>query len=289
MKKGKKIAIIIAIILSGMIAYVAWQVWASENCLIVNEYQCDTGKLSEAIQMVVLSDLHGHEFGEKNEKLVKYTAEQSPDIILLAGDFVNNYSENSDIACELIRNLKEIAPVYFAMGNHELEYMETGKIQLQAELEAAGAIVLDKEYVDIEINDERIRIGGLYDYAFGSTPDENLASAAPEDTKLFLEDFQNADALKIMMSHRPDSFIFGDAASYWDIDLVVSGHDHGGQVVLPFLGGVFGGDQGYFPEYVHGLYQKEEIQLFVTSGLGTNRKILPRFNNKPEIAVITCT
>ena len=92
--------------------------------------------------------------------------------------------------------------------------------------------------------------------------------------------------MKIMMSHRPDSFIFGNASSVWKVDLVVSGHDHGGQVVLPVLGGVFGGDQGYFPEYIHGMYQKDQMHIFVSSGLGSYGEILPRINNVPEIAVI---
>ena len=85
---------------------------------------------------------------------------------------------------------------------------------------------------------------------------------------------------------RPDSFIFGDAASVWDVDLVVSGHDHGGQVVVPFAGGVFGGDQGYFPKYVHGMYEKERLHLFVSSGLGSANEPLPRVNNLPEVAVV---
>ena len=81
-------------------------------------------------------------------------------------------------------------------------------------------------------------------------------------------------------------FIFGDAASVWDVDLVVSGHDHGGQVVVPFAGGVFGGDQGYFPKYVHGMYEKERLHLFVSSGLGSANEPLPRVNNLPEVAVV---
>lgn len=104
--------------------------------------------------------------------------------------------------------------------------------------------------------------------------------------KHFLEEFEDTDAFKIMISHRPDSFIFGEAAEEWDIDLVVSGHLHGGQVVVPLLGGVYGGDQGYFPEYVHGMYEIGNMHLFVTSGLGTNKKAVPRVNNRPEVAVI---
>ena len=102
----------------------------------------------------------------------------------------------------------------------------------------------------------------------------------------FLEEFQNTDRYKIMLCHRPDSFVFGDASDYWKIDLVISGHDHGGQVVIPFKGGLYGGDQGWFPPYVHGLYRTGRIRLFVTSGLSSEKQKLPRWNNRPEIAVL---
>ena len=223
--------------------------------------------------------------GRDNEALAERIKGQSPDLILMDGDFLNADSDNADIPCDLIRRLIKTAPVYYALGNHELSYIENGHPELVDELQESGAVVLDKEYVDLEVRGTAIRLGGMYDYAFG-LDGSNSAAAAPEDVKTFMEDFQDPERLKIMMSHRPDSFIFGDASSYWDVDLVISGHDHGGQVVIPFLGGIYGGDQGWFPEYVHGMYQKDEMHLFVTSGLGSHDQMLKRFNNFPEIAII---
>ena len=214
--------------------------------------------------------------------------EREPDLILMDGNLLNGNSPSAEVPVTLIGQLKDTAPIYYALGNHEISYMEQVDGSLIEELTAAGAVVLDKEYVDIEIEGIPVRLGGLYDYAFG--PDrktgENKAMSAPTDTLASLQEFQDTDRLKIMMSHRPDSFIFGDASEVWDIDLVVSAHDHGGQIILPFLGGVYGGDQGWFPKYIHGLYRKGNLQLFVTSGLGTNREAAPRFNNPPEIAVL---
>lgn len=211
--------------------------------------------------------------------------EIDPDLIFIDGDMLNGESENAEVPVTLIRELKDTAPIYYALGNHEIDYMENGHPELTEELEAAGAVVLDKEYVDVEVDGIQIRLGGMYDYAFGLNGN-NDASSAPDDTRSFLEDFQNTDRLKIMLAHRPDSFIFGDASKVWDVDLVISGHNHGGQVVLPFLGGLYGGDQGFFPEYVHGMYEKDNFQMLVTSGLGSDRQKLPRFNNPPEIAVL---
>ena len=235
---------------------------------------------------MVISDLHDHEFGADNWRLAEKIEEIQPDLILMDGDMLNEASEDASVSLELIGQLKDTAPVYYALGNHELGYMENGHPELTGELEAAGAVVLDKTYVDIEVNGNKVRIGGMYDYAFGLNGN-NDASAAPSDTLSFLQEFQDTDNLKIMLAHRPDSFIFGDASKVWDVDLVVSGHNHGGQVVIPFLGGLYGGDQGWFPEYIHGMYQKDKIRMFVTSGLGTHHEKLPRFNNPPEIAVLT--
>lgn len=137
----------------------------------------------------------------------------------------------------------------------------------------------------VEIGGCKVRIGGMYEYAFALDGD-NSAENLTGNVRDFLEEFQNTDRYKIMLCHRPDSFVFGDASDYWKIDLVISGHDHGGQVVIPFKGGLYGGDQGWFPPYVHGLYRTGRIRLFVTSGLSSEKQKLPRWNNRPEIAVL---
>lgn len=279
----KKTLILITLYLS--LLCILTSLFLSTNYLSIRTFDFPTAKADQQITLAVISDLHGHEFGHHNKKLAEKIKGQSPDLILMDGDFLNEDSVNSDIPCELIRQLTQTAPVYYALGNHELSYIENGHPELINELTESGAIVLDKEYVDLEVRGTAVRLGGMYDYAFG-LDGSNSAAAAPEDVRRFMEDFQDTKRLKIMLSHRPDSFIFGDASSYWDVDLVVSGHNHGGQVVIPFLGGLYGGDQGWFPEYVHGMYQKDEMHLFVTSGLGSDDQMLRRFNNFPEIAVI---
>ena len=274
------------VIAAALAVYILASLWISANYIVVREYTADTGKSGTGFRAVVVSDLHDRRFGGDNEKLAEKIRETEPDIIIMDGDMLNAQSQDASVPLELIGLLKDTAPIYYALGNHELSYMANGHSDLTEELESAGAVVLDKNYVDIEINGTQVRLGGLYDYAFGLNGN-NDALAAPNDTLGFLQDFQNTDRLKIMLSHRPDSFIFGDASKVWDVDLVISGHNHGGQVVIPFLGGLYGGDQGWFPEYIHGMYQKDNILLFETSGLGSDKQKLPRFNNPPEIAVLT--
>lgn len=271
-----------------LLIYVLASLWISKNLLLVQDYTVDLGGEEKEIRAVVISDLHDYEFGEENQQLVEKIAEEAPDLILMDGDMLNGDSGSARVPVTLIKKLKDVAPIYYALGNHEKAYMDRGNKDLIQELADAGAVVLDQEYTDLEIGGMEIRLGGLYSYAFGTDPKTgyNEADDVSEDVRAFLEEFQDTDRVKIMMSHRPDSFIFGDTSKVWDVDLVISGHDHGGQVVLPFLGGLYGGDQGWFPEYIHGLYRKDKIQLFVTSGLSSDKKALPRFNNPPEIAVL---
>ena len=220
---------------------------------------------------------------------VELAASESPDLIVLDGDMLNGDSADASGACTLTADLAQIAPVYCALGNHEIAYLEAGTSPLIEELEQAGATVLERSYVDLDTGGG-IRLGGLYEYAFAQD-DFNTCDPDRMDPEVygFLQDFQATDRCKILLCHRPDSFVFGEAASTWDVDLVISGHLHGGQVVLPLLGGVYGGDQGWFPHYVHGVYEKENVTIAVTSGLGTQPERLPRFRNPPEVMVLDLT
>lgn len=289
-KRKKKWIVFIFTIIGITVIYACVSLWMSTNYIVVREYEVETGKCKNPVRAAVISDLHDREFGEGNAELIEKIIEVKPDIVIMDGDMLNSASEDAAVPLKLIEELtqkldREI-PIYYAWGNHEMEYMDKGHPDLKQELEEAGATVLDKTYEDIEINDIPIRLGGLYDYAFGLDGND-AALEAPQETLAFLKEYQDTDRLKIMLSHRPDSFIFGDASEVWGVDLVISGHLHGGQFVIPFLGGLYGGDQGWFPEYVHGIYEKGNLRLFVTSGLGSHKQKLPRFNNPPELAVLT--
>ena len=296
-----KTVILLLIILLTLLWFVG-EILVSYHWMKVNLYPVQVRNLRYAdtvtdagFKMVVISDLHDHEFGKDNEKLIRCVKEQDPEMIILDGDMLNEDSKSDRVPVRLVKGLAEIAPVYYALGNHELDYIgaaEGKKMQkhpedsgLVKDLTDAGACVLEEGYRDVEIGGCKVRIGGMYEYAFALDGD-NSAENLTGDVRDFLEEFQNTDRYKIMLCHRPDSFVFGDASDYWKIDLVISGHDHGGQVVIPFKGGLYGGDQGWFPPYVHGLYRTGRIRLFVTSGLSSEKQKLPRWNNRPEIAVL---
>ena len=261
-----------------------YEIYISYNSLEVNNYSITNSKINDSINVAIISDLHDNQLGENNKELIDKINSQSPDIILVIGDMVNSDSKNSKIAINLMKELCKDNKVFFSLGNSDIDYIEAGTSDLIKELEDVGVTVLDKAYEDIEINGNTIRIGGMYAYAFGLNDFNSVDKDTMEEGVYdFLCDFQDTDNYKIMMAHRPDSFIFGNASEVWDIDLVVSGHTHGGQVVLPFLGGLYVGDQGFFPEYDKGLFDLNKIKILISSGLGAGKQKLPRFNNVPEI------
>ena len=291
LKRRKRIFMAAGIVLVAVIAiavFIKVEIYISYNSLETEEYTISSDRINSEVKLALISDLHDHTFGEKNEELVQMLKEQEPDLILMAGDIINDISKDSHVAVELIEQVKDIAPVYYSLGNQEEDYIGRGTSDLLNELKDAGAIVLDESYQDIQVNGNAIRLGGMYDYAFAldgnnTTRKKNMRPSLYQ----FLTDFQDTDSYRLMMAHRPDSFIFGDAAKTWEIDLVVSGHNHGGQVILPFLGGIYGGDQGWFPKYVDGVHHFKKVKnMVITRGLGSGEEKLPRFNNKPEVVMI---
>lgn len=291
LKRRKRIFMAAGIVLAAVIAiavFIKVEIYISYNSLEAEEYTISSDRINSEVKLALISDLHDHTFGEKNEELVQMLKEQEPDLILMAGDMINDISKDSHVAVELIEQVKDIAPVYYSLGNQEEDYIGRGTSDLLNELKDAGAIVLDESYQDIQVNGNAIRLGGMYDYAFAldgnnTTRKKNMRPSLYQ----FLTDFQDTDSYRLMMAHRPDSFIFGDAAKTWEIDLVVSGHNHGGQVILPFLGGIYGGDQGWFPKYVDGVHHFKKVKnMVITRGLGSGEEKLPRFNNKPEVVMI---
>ena len=274
-------------ILAALMVFLAFEVWYSSDCLVTRRYDFTSPKLSRPVTAVVLSDLHDHAFGAGNRRLIQAVADERPDVILVLGDMLNRDTADTAPAINLTKALDQIAPVYYALGNHENDYILSHGSGLREALAAAGAHVVDLSYEDVEICGQIVRIGGMYDYAFAqdsvnSTNKENMSQRVYG----FLTDFLDTERFTLMLSHRPESFVLGEASVTWDIDLVLHGHAHGGQVVLPFVGGLWAGDQGFFPTYVHGMYEKDLLSILVTSGLGTNKKAIPRLNNPPEVVVL---
>lgn len=285
--KNKKIAIsILAFVIVITIAATIF----SNVCIKISVYNIGLAELSGSARVVVISDLHGKEYGKDNKRLLAKISEQNPDAIFVVGDMLddNDAENNFSKTTKLLTDLLDIAPVYFSYGNQEKEYSGNSIDTFVNTIKENGVIVLDDSFVDCEINGQKIRIGGTMGHAFpfGRTMEEFESS----DEYIFLKDMEKTDAPTIVLAHMPDTFIFNGAHNYWgNIDLVVSGHTHGGVIRLPFAGGLYSPMQGLFPEYDYGFYMLgEKMRMVITSGL-SGYKLVPRFLNLPEICVLNLT
>ncbi len=282
MKKGKKIVLVH----SAVIFLFSLLLLLASLPLRAVSFDIPLRGISTPVRIAILADLHGRRFGKDNERLLALVEEQKADAVFLVGDMLAAGASAEDIQqlVELIAALSDAAPVYFAPGNHELSCMETDAMLLDR-VAAAGAVVVNDSYADVCLRGQLLRIGGTMGHAFPFGRTEEAFAASPEYR--FLKDFENTDVPKLCLAHMPDTFIFNGAYGLWDVDLVISGHTHGGLVRLPLAGGLYAPMQGLFPAYDRGLFQLgEHMQLLITSGLAGYGWI-PRINNPPEIAVVT--
>lgn len=257
----------------------------SDMALKTTKYTLKTNT-SVPFKVTVLSDLHFSQFGKDNVRLVNAVKATEPDVILLAGDFFDTHhgKSNADKVRKLFLSLCEIADVYMTPGNHDMRYnVATGENCFEY-AENCGVKILNGSYADIEIKGQKVRIGGIFDH---SVYLEDYGDRWYEsDVYKYLKDFENTDAVKLLMMHRPNTFIYTD--DDWDIDAVFSGHDHGGIWQIPFIGGVYAPEQGFFPEYDKGEYDFGKMKMFLSAGL-EGYYIVPRLFNRPEILEITIT
>lgn len=282
MKKGM---IITLLLLVALVLLSCGSLYSSQYSLTMTHYENSAQNINTPLRIVQITDLHNSEFGSFNEKLISKVREQQPSLILLTGDLLNSHEPDNTIAINLIRKLSEIAPVYASYGNHEKEYEENYAIDIANLYEQSGAQMLEFSYEDIEVKGQKLRLGGLFGYC---TPARYLKTNEANATECkFLAEFQNTETCTILLTHMPHSWIVSDAISQWNIDCVFAGHDHGGQIRIPLLGGLYAPDQGWFPGRESGLYySKDGTKVMILSrGLGSAGKV-PRFNNIPEIVVV---
>lgn len=279
MKKRTKILLAAAIILVAALSF-----WLWPRPLTATHYELDT-EVTAPIRIVQLTDLHGRLFGENNEQLVDLISKQNPDLIFMTGDMFDYDNEDLTVAKELISALSNIAPVYYSYGNHEVEWMSTFSDDLKTVLSAAGATVLDTEYVDTAVNGQKLRIGGYYGYY--RTPHMETHDEAEQAEKIaFADDFENTDRQKLLLCHIPTSWLDWERIDEHEVGVVFCGHYHGGQIRLPIIDrGVYAPYVGWFPEYTEGIFEGESAACVLSAGLGATGGI-PRIYNAPEIVVV---
>ena len=273
MKKGLLICSALLLILA------VWIFWGN-TALEVNEYVISSSKLPDAFdgfRIAQISDLHNAEFGEDNDNLLALLREAEPDIIVITGDLVDSRNTDIGIALRFAEDAMQIAPCYYVTGNHEARITEYKA--LKTGLASAGVVVLENQRMELAHNGETIALIGVDDPSFQT--DYLLGDSAAVMSGALKELTEN-DAYTILLSHRPELF---DIYAESGVDLVFSGHAHGGQFRLPFIGGLAAPNQGLFPKYDSGLYANGSTNMLVSRGIGNS--IIPiRFNNRPEIIVV---
>ena len=278
-KPNKKTVLIVSVLV--ILCLGIWTLWGN-IALEVNEYEIASDRIPEAFagfRIAQVSDLHNKDFGEGYGQLLTLLSQINPDIIVVTGDLIDSRQTDLDIALEFAWQAGKIARVYYVSGNHEARVPEYEDLKIG--LVKAGVVILENQKVQITREGESITIMGIddpsfqEDYLFGDS--ESVARQA-------IENLQNeSDGYTILLSHRPELF---DLYVETEMDLVFSGHAHGGQFRLPFVGGLVAPNQGFFPKYDAGLFSEGSTNMIVSRGVGNS--IIPiRFNNRPEIIVAT--
>ena len=266
--------IFIIIIVMAVIIDIGVFLYLQNNIIDVTKYNLKYDKADEPIRIVQLSDLHSKPF----KKVLKKVDEIKPDIICITGDYINDREKNKKKMLKYAKALVSKAKVYYITGNHErrLENFD----ELMDELSKVGFIVLLNR-VSI-YNDKGFEIDFL-------GLDENQATFEYKDMSPYFKQLNELGGYKIVLSHFPENFEGVKEMNYsqYDFDLQLSGHAHGGQFCLPFIGPVYSPGQGLKPKYAKGSFGNRP-KLIVSRGLG-NAEFPFRLFNHPEINVINIT
>lgn len=278
-KPNKKTVLIVSALV--ILCLGIWTLWGN-IALEVNEYEIVSDRIPEAFagfRIAQVSDLHNKDFGEGYGQLLTLLSQINPDIIVVTGDLIDSRHTDLDIALEFAWQAGKIARVYYVSGNHEARVPEYEDLKIG--LVKAGVVILENQKVQITREGENVTLMGIDDPSF---QEDYLFGDSGSVARQAIENLQNeSDGYTILLSHRPELF---DLYVDTEMDLVFSGHAHGGQFRLPFVGGLVAPNQGFFPKYDAGQFNEENTTMIVSRGVGNS--IIPlRFNNRPEIVLVT--
>ena len=232
-------------------------------------YTITSSKIDEGIIIAQISDFHDTPL---KKQIIQKLKKESPDIIVITGDFIDYQRCDINGSINFIKAIKDIAPIYYATGNHEAGQITKFK-EMEKELNNLGVNILHDESETLNINNNNISIIGLDD------PDYHKVNKSKKTTISSIE--FDTDNFCLLLSHRPE--LFKDYQGF-GIDLVLTGHAHGGQIRIPFFGGIYAPHQGLFPEYTSGIFGGE-TKMIVSRGIGNSRFPI-RINNTPELVII---
>lgn len=251
---------------------------ALDERLILRTYTVVSPKLTAEVRLAVVTDFHS---SDNADDVVAMVTSCAPDAVLMVGDMFDDDIANrpTERTLSLMRQLSAQYPCYYVSGNHEAW---TGEMDaLYQQTEEAGVTVLRMSSGVLTVRGQRIALCGIpdpYEMVFSGAPDTE------EQLRQALEDVDSAD-FTVLLAHRPE--LLAKYAQF-PLDLVVSGHAHGGQVRIPgVLNGLYAPNQGWFPKLAGGAYTQDGTTLIVSRGLAVRTRLL-RIFNRPEVVLVRC-
>lgn len=257
---------------------VALALIALDERLILRTYTVASPKLTAEVRLAVVTDFHS---SDNADDVVAMVASCAPDAVLMVGDMFDDDTQNrpTERTLSLMRQLSAQYPCYYVSGNHEAW---TGEMDaLYQQTEEAGVTVLRMSSGVLTVRGQRIALCGIPD------PYEMVFSGAPDTEEQLRQAMENVDSadFTVLLAHRPE--LLAKYAQF-PLDLVVSGHAHGGQVRIPgVLNGLYAPNQGWFPKLAGGAYTQGGTTLIVSRGLAVRTR-LPRIFNRPEVVLVRC-
>lgn len=269
---------IIAFVIASISIFITWQ----NNDITINKINYKNSKIPDAFngyKIAHISDLHNKKFGKDQDRLLKKIDKIDPDIIVITGDLIDRRKYDLETAMIFINGAIKIAPVYYVSGNHEAWSGDFENIRNS--LSDADVEMLDDRKVKITKEDSDIEILGLSDPAFFTN--KNLDLINTSNFQGNLRKLSDDSVFQILLCHRPEIF---DIYIKENIDLIFTGHAHGGQFRIPFVGGLVAPGQGFLPKYTSGSHKVKNSTMVVSRGLG-NSLVPIRIFNRPEIILVT--
>ncbi len=266
----------------GILALSSWFLYRENNQIDTTAVTIQSEKLPAAFNdytILQIADLHGKSFGSRQKVLLKKVNKLQPDVILMTGDLIDSRRNGEEEALLLMKQLTPGYPVYFVTGNHEVRL----NLTILPKLERLGVTVLRNTSVPLERDGQFIELLGIDD---PTTTRWSEGLQEPDGIRKSLDQAQSTAeprAFQLLMAHRPEYLpLYAERK----VDLVLSGHAHGGQIRLPFTDGMYAPGQGFFPDLTAGQHTMENTRLIISRGLGNS--LFPfRIFNHPELIVVT--
>ena len=253
------------------------------NTLEISKYKIKSKKTIELVDFKIaqISDYHNSNSKSLKKSIIKSLNKEKPNIIVITGDLVDSRFTNIDVSIDLITEIKDIAPIYYVSGNHESRIGSDYDI-LKRKLLDNNVIIMEDKIEQINFNGAILNLVGISDPALehkSYLDDKEIVAGVLKELKY------DRNSFTILLSHRPELY---ELYTEYEYDLVLSGHAHGGQIRIPFIGGIVAPNQWFLPKYDGGLYEEGTTKMIVSRGIGNS--ILPfRINNNPELVYITIT